>query len=114
MVRCRRFIEIIRSDNLAASIASTGERTIASLRSIARETSAFSNVRGLGSLIAFSFETTAARDCMLKSLFDERVLALPSGTNSVRFRLPLTISEDEVDELLSRVNACVPAVLATA
>ena len=80
------------------------------MRSIAKDSSAFTNVRGRGSLIAFSFESTDARGAMLGALMDKKVMALPCGDDSVRFRLPLIINEQEVDELLSRVEACVPAI----
>lgn len=109
MVRCRRFIEVIESESLAENISRRGEEVLAGLRDIARDSGAFSNVRGIGSLIAFTFESTQARDAMLKALFDRQVLALPCGPASVRFRLPLIISADEVSELLSRVAACAPA-----
>ena len=110
MVRSRRFIEIIERENLADNITKMGENTLNGLRSIAEESNAFTNVRGRGSLIAFSFETPDARNAMISAMFAKQVLALPCGNRSVRFRLPLVINEQEVDELLNRVEACVPAV----
>jgi L-lysine 6-transaminase len=107
MVRCRRFIEIIEEEGLAARIADSGARFVAGLRELARSTGAFENVRGLGSLVAFTLGSTEARDATLKRLRGEMVLALPSGPSSVRFRLPLVITADEVDELLRRVGAAV-------
>ena len=80
------------------------ERVRAGLRSIARDTKAFSNVRGLGSLVAFTLESPEARGQALERLFDRQVLALASGPSSIRFRLPLVITADEVDELLNRVR----------
>ena len=104
MVRCRRFIDIIEEDDLAASITTQGERTVAGLRDIARDTSAFGNVRGVGSLIAFTFEDAARRDAMRQALFELQVLALGCGTASIRFRLPLVIGAEEVDTLLERTR----------
>jgi L-lysine 6-transaminase len=110
MVRCRRFIDVIEEEKLAESITRMGDRTIAGLREIARDTGAFDNVRGAGSLVAFSFDDQPTRDGMLKALYAKRVLALPSGRASIRFRLPLTISAAEVDELCARTAASAPAV----
>jgi len=104
MVRCRRFIEVIEEEKLMDRIAASGERFLAGLRSIARDTKAFSNVRGLGSLVAFTLESPEARGQALERLFDRQVLALASGPSSIRFRLPLVITADEVDELLNRVR----------
>lgn len=114
MVRSRRFIEIIEADNLMDNITRMGERSLQGLRGIARDTGIFGNVRGVGSLIAFTFASTDARTQMLQSLYGQKVLALPTGELSVRFRLPLNINESEVDELLSRTAAAIPAVAAMA
>ena len=110
MVRCRRFIEIIEAEGLAENIATVGERILRGLRAIARDSDAFGNVRGVGSLIAFTFDDTAARDRMLSALFERKMLALASGPHSVRFRLPLNLAADEADEMVSRVAACLPAL----
>jgi L-lysine 6-transaminase len=111
MVRSRRFIEIIEEDGLADHITGMGERTITGLREIAAATNAFTNVRGLGSLIAFTFPTPDARQRMLASLYERGVLALACGDCSVRFRLPLVIAPAEVDELLTRTAAAVGATV---
>ena len=114
MVRCRKFIEIIRDEQLADQVLGTGDRTINGLRAIARETGAFSNVRGVGSLIAFSFDTPESRDAMVAELYEHLVIALPCGTDSVRFRLPLNVTTEEVDELLSRTSTAAQALCGAA
>ncbi|MCA9295172.1 MAG: L-lysine 6-transaminase [Phycisphaerales bacterium] len=111
MVRCRRFIEIIETEKLADNIAKMGERTVAGLREIARETGAFRNVRGVGSLIACTAESPAARSAMVKAMFERKLMALTCGPDSVRFRLPLIINEQEVDAMLERVAAAIPAAV---
>jgi L-lysine 6-transaminase len=109
MVRCKRFLEIIEAESLPSNIIGRGEQAIEGLRQIARESGGFDNVRGVGSLIAFSCDDASARSSMLAALLEQKVLALPCGERSIRFRLPLIIGESEVDELLSRVSRCVPA-----
>ena len=109
MVRCRRFIEIIESEKLAENVTRQGERMLEGLRRIARERKHFDNVRGVGSLIAFRFEGTAARDEFLDKLFEAKVMALKSGNDSIRFRMPLVVSADEVDQALERIAGCIPA-----
>lgn len=108
MVRCKRFIDIIVEENLAEHITGIGEHVMAGLRSIAADTGAFKSVRGRGSLIAFTFDPPEARGEMLTALFDRKVMALPCGDESVRFRLPLNFSREEADELLDRVASCAP------
>ncbi|MCH2149665.1 MAG: L-lysine 6-transaminase [Phycisphaerales bacterium] len=111
MVRCRRFIDIIVEDNLTEHITAVGDHIMAGLRSIAADTDAFKSVRGCGSLIAFTFDPPEARREMIAAMFERNVIALPCGEDSVRFRLPLNFSMDEADELLNRVQSCVPLAM---
>ena len=108
MVRARRFIEIVEAENLTDNIAEQGERLVAGLRGLAREHGGLRSVRGCGSLVAFTLDSAGARKQMLADLFEKEVVALPSGPTSIRFRLPLVISADEVDEVVRRVGACLP------
>jgi len=112
MVRSRRFIEIIKEDGLEANTIERGEQLVTGLRAIAKETDAFHNVRGLGSLVAVSFRESKARDEMVRALYRQKVLSLPCGVDSLRFRLPLTVSAEEVDMLLERTATAVPAAVA--
>ena len=114
MVRSRRFIEIIKQDGLEANTIARGEQMLAGLREIARENGAFDNVRGVGSLLAVSFPDPAARTAMIRSLFAHKVLALPCGIRSMRFRLPLTMTAEEAGILLERTAAAVPQAAASA
>jgi L-lysine 6-transaminase len=109
MVRCRQFIEIILSEKLHENVARQGETLLLGLRQLARERGQISNVRGLGSLIAFTLENPAARDEFLLKLRNAKLLALKSGTHSIRFRLPFVITRDEVQLVLERVADCLPA-----
>jgi len=105
MVRCHRFLDIIEAEGLGENVAVRGAELLAGLRALARETGGFSNVRGVGSLIAFTLPAAAERDALMASLAAQKVMALKSGSSSIRFRLPLVIAADEIVELLSRVRA---------
>ncbi|MBT5657627.1 MAG: aminotransferase class III-fold pyridoxal phosphate-dependent enzyme, partial [Phycisphaerae bacterium] len=102
MVRSRRFIEIIVQDGLAEHAAMLGDRLMDGLRSIAKDTGAFTNVRGKGSLVACTFPSPEHRAAAITAMFDRKAMSLPCGTDSMRFRLPLNMSFDELDELLNR------------
>ena len=114
MVRCRRFIEIIESENLCDHILGAGERMILGLREALRNQAGFSNVRGVGSLIAFTLETPQARDQLMLDLQKARLLCLKSGVDSLRFRLPLNITLEEVDQAIEMISSCLPAASARA
>ncbi|MEE2912312.1 MAG: L-lysine 6-transaminase [Planctomycetota bacterium] len=110
MVRCTKFIEIIERDAIADRVISVGEFVINGLRDIARESDIFSNVRGTGSLIAFTMPSDGHRSSMLRALLDAYVIALPCGSKSVRFRLPLIMTIEEAGELLNRVQEAVKLI----
>ncbi len=109
MVRCRKFIDIIRDEKLAENVAIQGARLVAGLRALARERGGIANVRGVGSLVAFTLESPEARKRMLDSLRARRLLALASGERAVRFRLPFVLTPADVDAALERVADSLPA-----
>ncbi len=109
MVRSQRFIEIIVEEKLVESVAQQGDRFIAGLRNLAKDRGGFTNVRGLGSLVAFTLTSPDARNAMLKDLREKRFLALASGEKAIRFRMPLNVSAREVDLALERIASCLPA-----
>ncbi len=110
MVRARRFIEIIERERLTENTIQAGERLVAGLRQLAQERGGFSNVRGRGSLVAVTLSTSEVRKAMIADLYQkERVIVLPSGTRSIRFRLPFVITPEEIDEMLRRVANVLPA-----
>jgi L-lysine 6-transaminase len=109
MVRARRFIEIILEERLHENVAARGEQFLQGLRALGRERGSFTNVRGIGSLVAFTLESREARKDMLGKLFERKLLALPSGPRAIRFRLPFAMTSGEVDQALERVEECLPA-----
>jgi len=104
MVRCRRFIEIIEEEKLADNAKVRGKKFVDGLRQIARQSGKIGNVRGVGTLVAFTLPTTEARNGVLAALAKHNALALASGPTSIRFRLSLVMTAAETDELLARVR----------
>jgi L-lysine 6-transaminase len=102
MVRCRRFLDIIEQENLAQNAKVRGQQVIDGLRDLARRTGRLANVRGVATLVAFTLPSPEVRNAVLGALGKQRVLALPSGTNSIRYRLPMVLSAAEADELVAR------------
>jgi L-lysine 6-transaminase len=98
MVRSRRLLEIIERDRLFDRAAAAGAWLLPELEELAaRFPGLVSNVRGRGLMCAFDLPGTTERDSLLAILRErERVLLLPAGTRSIRFRPALTISEDEL------------------
>ncbi|MEY2747643.1 MAG: hypothetical protein RL112_2685, partial [Planctomycetota bacterium] len=109
MVRSQRILEVVVADKLGDNVATQGARFVAGLRSIARCAPAMSNVRGVGSLAAFTLPDTATRGAWLDRMQERGFLALPSGPQSIRFRMPLSVSAAEVDRALEILSDCAKA-----
>ena len=88
----------------ADNVFERGAELVLGLRELAREGRPMSNVRGIGSLVAFTLESPEVRDRLLKDLAANRLLALASGPRSVRFRLPFVVSEEEIRTALGRIS----------
>lgn len=109
MVRSTKIIEIVERHDLGKRAADAGRRCLEGLRTIARETGTISNVRGRGTLIAFTAPKAELRNRIVDRLMEQRTIALPCGPDSVRYRLPLTITDGEVDEVLKRTATAIHA-----
>ena len=59
-------------------------------------------VRGLGLMIGMELEENATP--VLRALQQERIIALPAGSNIVRFLPPLTITKNELDKAISTLK----------
>jgi L-lysine 6-transaminase len=97
MVRFDRVLEIIEEDDLVSAASRSGEHLMHRLHELAGDIPAITGVRGLGLMCAFDLPSPAARDRFVKKCYEERLIILGCGTHAVRFRSPLTITPDEID-----------------
>ncbi|MBX7435275.1 L-lysine 6-transaminase [Mycobacterium sp. Y57] len=98
MVRARRILEVIESDDLFGGAASNGRYLLSRLDELAHEfPHLVSDVRGRGLMCAFSLPDAAQRDALIAGLWECGVIMLGSGPDSVRFRPALTVSRAEID-----------------
>jgi len=97
MVRSRRLLEIIERDGLIEQAAVTGDWLLAELRALGeRHPGVASNVRGRGLMCALDVPSGADRDAAVRLLREQRVIVLPCGERSLRFRPALDITEQEL------------------
>lgn len=105
MVRARRILEVIESDGLLERAAHAGGYLQARLEHLAAEfPDVVRDVRGRGLMCAFSLPTPAERDALIRRLWEQRVIMLASGADSVRFRPALTVSRAEIDDAVDAVR----------
>ena len=97
VVRARRIIEVIEERDLASAAGRMGKWLLDRLQELEAAHTPVSNARGRGLMCAIDFDTPALRDLVKDRLrTDEHVLMLACGERSLRFRPPLTVSEDEL------------------
>jgi L-lysine 6-transaminase len=111
LVRATVVLETIEADGLIDAAARLGVHLLTRLQDLAARHAAVTQPRGRGLFAAIDLPDTATRDAVLAHLFTvERVMLLGCGEASVRFRPPLTVTTDELDEA---VDALERAVVAT-
>jgi L-lysine 6-transaminase len=113
MVRCQRYLEIIEEDQLVAHAARAGAHLLQGLEALqARYPDVLSNARGRGLMCAIDFPDGDVRAAAGAKAFELGMIILPCGTHSLRFRPPLDITLDEVDEALALIARATEAVRA--
>jgi L-lysine 6-transaminase len=99
MVRCRRFLEIYREENIVEHARKMGDILLEEIKGLQTDLpDRVSNARGLGLLCAFDLPSTDFRNNLRKKLFEHRLILLGCGERSVRFRTALNISEEDLRE----------------
>ncbi|MFJ9105495.1 L-lysine 6-transaminase [Streptomyces sp. NPDC102405] len=112
MVRATRIFEVIESEGLIEAAAQQGAYLLNRLTAVAGAyPHLLDNPRGAGLMCAVDLPDAALRDRVVGALYrDEHVIALPCGERSMRFRPPLTVTEDEIDAGLQALDRCLAAI----
>jgi L-lysine 6-transaminase len=108
MVRARRLLEIIEAEHLIAAATETGGWFSKELRSLQdRHAGLLSNARGRGLMCAIDLRDREMRERVVHAMREgERVLILPCGERSIRFRPSLCVGQDELQFGLDALERC--------
>jgi len=105
MFRCKKYLEIIKEENLLKNAEVQGKRLLLGLRDLEEKYSdKIFNARGLGLMCAFDCLTPEKRDELKNKFYSNGLILLGCGANSIRFRPSLIISSEEVDNMLSIID----------
>lgn len=104
MVRCKRYLEIIMEDNLLRNAEKMGKYFVKRLWELAEKHKKISNVRGRGCMVAFEMPSTKERDKFRMRCWKNGLAVLASWPKSIRFRPPLTVSREEIDEAIEKLE----------
>lgn len=111
MVRFGRILEIIEEENLVENAAQIGAYLLGNLERLANDYEYLSNPRGKGLFCAIDLPNGATRDAVVKECHNLGLMILPCGSQSIRFRMPLNIKQEQVDEGLAIVEKAATRVL---
>lgn len=99
MVRAQKYFEIIQQENMVENAGTVGEYLLKGLRELEQEFSGLvSASRGIGLHCAFDLPTADQRLTLRKKAYDKGLVILGSGERSIRFRPPLNLRKEEVDQ----------------
>jgi len=89
----------VERDSLQAQVVEVGAHFMALLKAAAQDYPDYiSNLRGVGTIIAFDCSTPALRDDFMAKMRNNGVLVGVNGTQSIRFRPPLTFGAAHLEE----------------
>ncbi|PYJ73771.1 MAG: L-lysine 6-transaminase, partial [Verrucomicrobia bacterium] len=100
MVRSTHYLRLIKEEHLVENAAKVGAYFLDQLHDLQREEPMISAARGRGMFLAFDLRDAKTREEFWKGFFDLGVLTLRSGENSIRFRPPLDLTAEVVDEAI--------------
>ena len=98
MVRCARYLEIMREDRLVENAANVGTVFKRELEAVQADFPFITNVRGRGLLLAFDLPDGKSRNDLRQRCWDAGLATLTCGPRSLRFRPSLAFSEKDVAE----------------
>ncbi len=106
MVRCQKYLEVICKENLVKNSEIQGKRLLNGLEDLMEKyPDKLFNPRGRGLLCAFDLENTQKRDRIKNLMYSKGMVILGCGEKTIRFRPPLIISSEEIDEALEILDS---------
>lgn len=105
MVRFSRYLEIIDEENLVENARVQGEYLLEKLNCMGGELNGkIKNIRGRGLMAAFDVSSSEERDKIRSKIYENGVAILGCGQKTIRFRPPLNINRNEIDEGLEIIS----------
>jgi L-lysine 6-transaminase len=101
MVRMTKYLEIIDEENLVENAKVQGEYLLHQLISLKKES--IKNIRGRGLFVAFDVPVNE-RQNILDNLMNNGLILLASGKHSIRFRPPLNVKKEEIDQAIDIIQ----------
>jgi L-lysine 6-transaminase len=105
MVRSKYILKIIQSENLVENARITGSYLLEKLLELQiKFPNLINNARGLGLMCSFDLPDAELRNNFKNTCYNEKLVILGCGEKSIRFRPPLNVTKEGLDEGLKIIE----------
>ncbi|RNA62353.1 L-lysine 6-transaminase [Chryseobacterium nematophagum] len=105
MLRFQLTMEVIEKENLVENAKSVGEYLLENLQKLAKKyPEKVSNARGRGLMCAIDLPTHEQRNALRDILFEDGLIILACGDQSLRFRPHLNVSKEEIQLAIDKIE----------
>jgi len=106
MLRFQLVLEIIENENLVENSKVVGEFLLDGLKKLEQKypEQIFAS-RGKGLMCAFDLKDGETREWLRSRLYEEGIIVLTCGDQSIRFRPHLNVTKEEISIVLDKINA---------
>lgn len=105
MCRLQLILEVIEKENLLENAKIVGSFLLKGLQNLQQKYPAkLSNARGKGLMCAIDLPTSGLRDRLRENLYNDGLIILSCGDQSLRFRPHLNVSEKEIEIALEKLE----------
>jgi len=99
-------------ENLLDNAKKVGSYLLSELENLEHSYPAYlTNSRGLGLWAAFDLPSMTERDELWSKMLENKLLILPSGDKSIRFRPHLNVNKQEIDEAIGIIEMSIKQCL---
>jgi len=104
MLRFKLILEVIEQENLLGNVNVQGKFLKAELEKLQDKYPQVSNVRGMGLFLAFDLPSDEERNAFIKKAFENKLIILPCGMRSVRFRPHLNVKREDLEKAIEIID----------
>jgi L-lysine 6-transaminase len=106
MLRFQLVMEVIEKESLVENAKVVGDYLLEGLQNLAQKyPEKISNARGRGLMCAIDLPTHEQRNDLREILFDEGLIILSCGDQSIRFRPHLNVTKEEIQIALDKIES---------
>jgi len=105
MLRFKLILEVIEQENLLENVNVQGAYLKAELEKLQDTYPQVSNVRGMGLFLAFDLPSDEERNAFIKKAFENKLIILPCGIQSVRFRPHLNVRREDLEKAVEIIDS---------